>query len=146
MPRIRSVRPEFWTRRRLAAAPPAVRLVMLGLIQRADDEGRLEGDPVILRSQLFPAGGIEQVDFDGALEFLAVAGEVVLYAVGDAPYVAVPGWRDRNSWQFQQISKRQPSRLPPPPAAPTEPEEDVTAPESIKDDVKSAPGTLPEQA
>lgn len=147
MPRIRSLRPEFWTRRRLAAAAPAVRLVMVGLIQLADDEGRLEADPVILRSQLFAAGGIEQADFDRALAFLAEAGEIVLYEEDTAPYAAIPGWRDKNSWQYQQISKRQPSRLPPPPEPDSEgdPDRDATPSGDGRDDSGNLPGAIPEQ-
>src|SRR5262245_29540482 len=147
MPRIRSIRPEFWTRRKLAAAAPAVRLVMIGLIQLADDEGRLEGDPVILRSQLFPAGGIAQAEFERALEFLDAASEIVLYVVGDAPYAAIPGWRDKNSWQYQQISKRQTSRLPAPPAPDSgrDPDEDETPPGDGRSDSGNVPGTLPEK-
>ena len=129
MPRIRSIRPEFWTRRKLAAAAPAVRLVMVGVIQLADDEGRLEGDTVILRSQLFPAGGVTQAEFDRAVELLAALGEIVRYAVDDAPFIAIPGWQDRKSWQYQQISHPQHSRLPDPPPAKAR-----KTPEPSKDD------------
>jgi hypothetical protein len=119
---------------------------MVGLIQLADDEGRLEGDPVILRSQLFPAGGIAQAEFERALDFLDAAGEVVLYAVGDAPYAAIPGWRDKNSWQYQQISKRQSSRLPAPPDpdSGSDQNDDETPPGDGPEHSGNVPGTLPE--
>ncbi len=146
MPRIRSIRPEFWTRRKLAAASPEVRLVMIGVVQLADDEGRLEADAVILRSQLFPAGGIGQAEFNRALEFLASIGEIVSYEVDGAPYVCVPGWRDKKSWQYQQINKPQPSRLPAPlpEDSGNDPAEDGTPPGAVADDSESATGAAPE--
>jgi len=148
MPRIRSIRPEFWTRRKLAAASPEVRLVMVGLIQLADDEGRLEADPVILRSQLFPAGGIAQAEFNRALEFLASIGEIVSYEVDGAPYVCVPGWRDKKSWQYQQINKPQASRLPAPlpEDSGNDPAEDGTTPGAVADDSESDPEPAPERS
>jgi hypothetical protein len=148
MPRIRSIRPEFWTRRKLAAASPEVRLVMIGVVQLADDEGRLEADPVILRSQLFPAGGIGQAEFNRALEFLASIGEIVRYEVDGAPYVCVPGWRDKKSWQYQQINKSQPSRLPAPLAEDSgnDPAEDGTTPGAVSEDSASATGAVAESS
>jgi hypothetical protein len=148
MPRIRSIRPEFWTRRKLAAASPEVRLVMIGVIQLADDEGRLEADPVILRSQLFPAGGIGQAEFNRAIEYLASIDEIVVYEVDGAPYASIPGWRDKKSWQYQQISKAQPSRLPGPlpEDSGNDPAEDGTPPGADAEESESPPEPAPDRS
>lgn len=53
MPRIRTLKPEFWTDEKLAALPPVVRLVFLGLISLADDFGRVHDNVKAIDAALF---------------------------------------------------------------------------------------------
>lgn len=55
MPRIRSLKPEFWTDEKLAPLDPTTRLVFLGLISHADDAGRLVDSVKLLDGLIFPA-------------------------------------------------------------------------------------------
>ena len=53
MPRIRSIKPEFWTDEKMAPLTPTDRLVFLGLISNADDAGRLVDSVKMLDGILF---------------------------------------------------------------------------------------------
>lgn len=54
MPRIRSLKPEFWADEKLSLLDALTRLVFLGLISMADDAGRLVDNVKLLDGQLFP--------------------------------------------------------------------------------------------
>lgn len=55
MPRIRSVKPEFWTDERLVACTPLARLLYIGLNTYCDDYGRIVYSAVRLKLQILPA-------------------------------------------------------------------------------------------
>lgn len=54
MPRIRTLKPEFWADEKLSLLDPLTRLVFLGLVSMADDAGRLVDNVKLLDGQLFP--------------------------------------------------------------------------------------------
>lgn len=54
MPRIRTVKPEFWKSPKAARVSRDARLLFLGLLTEADDEGRLLASPKLLAGALFP--------------------------------------------------------------------------------------------
>lgn len=54
MPRIRSIKPEFWSDEKLARLSPITRLVFLGLIGQADDAGRLLDNTKVIDAFIFP--------------------------------------------------------------------------------------------
>lgn len=54
MPRIRTIKPEFWTDEKLSLLDPLTRLTFLGLISMADDAGRLVDNVKLLDGMLFP--------------------------------------------------------------------------------------------
>lgn len=53
MPRIRTLKPEFWQDEKLSTCDPLTRLVFLGLISLADDAGRLVDNLRLIDAQLF---------------------------------------------------------------------------------------------
>ena len=53
MPRRRLIRPDFWTDSRVSLLSRDERLLLIGMISHADDEGRLMGRPSYLRSVIF---------------------------------------------------------------------------------------------
>ncbi len=77
MPRIRSIKPDFWADDKLGPLDPLTRLVFLGLISLADDAGRLIDAAKLLDGQLFP---FTDDTCSVALERLAELGVVVRYA------------------------------------------------------------------
>lgn len=54
MPRIRTLKPEYWGDEKLGRLPPLHRLVFLGLISHADDAGRLVDNVKTIDGFLFP--------------------------------------------------------------------------------------------
>jgi hypothetical protein len=54
MPRIRTIKPEFWRNRQLANLPEFTRLVAIALLNIADDEGFFESDAMLIRGDVFP--------------------------------------------------------------------------------------------
>lgn len=114
MARIRSIRPEFWTRENHASLSPTARLVILGLISHADDAGRVEGSPVLLAQRLFPFQRQGQKALEKAIMELesTTPPEIIRYRVDGQAYIQLPGFRDPLSWQFQMIQHPSASRLP----------------------------------
>lgn len=106
MPRIRSIKPEFFQDEDLAKLPPLTRLVFVGLWCQADREGRLEDRPSRLKVQVAP---YDSVDMGAALDALIRAGFVVRYTVGGRSYLQI-----RTFLKHQRPHKtEQPSALPP---------------------------------
>jgi hypothetical protein len=54
MPRIRTIKPEFWSDEKLAPLEPIDRLAFLGLISMADDFGRVHGNVKVIDAFVFP--------------------------------------------------------------------------------------------
>ncbi len=54
MPRIRTIKPEFWRNRSLASLSPFTRLVAIAILNVADDDGYFEADPLLIRGDVFP--------------------------------------------------------------------------------------------
>ena len=52
--RIRTIKPEFWTSETIAPLPDAVKLLAIGLLNYADDEGYFWANPTLIRAALFP--------------------------------------------------------------------------------------------
>lgn len=114
MARIRSIRPEFWTRQNHRGLSPTARLVLLGLISHADDAGRVEACPRLLVQRLFPFGGVGERTMAASLSELAALSppEILPYTVNGQDYVELPGFRDAESWQYQMIQHPSKSRFP----------------------------------
>jgi hypothetical protein len=52
--RIRTIKPEFWSHPQLGRLPDHARLMAVGLITYADDEGYFSADPVLVRNAVRP--------------------------------------------------------------------------------------------
>lgn len=52
--RIRTIKPEFWKNEHLARLPEFTRLLAIGLLNYADDEGYFNANPSLIRGDLFP--------------------------------------------------------------------------------------------
>lgn len=52
--RIRTIKPEFWKHQRMAELPAETRLLALGLLNYADDEGYFDAHPALIRGELMP--------------------------------------------------------------------------------------------
>lgn len=110
MARIRSIKPEFWQDERLGEVSIAARLLFMGLTSHADDEGRLRGNNLLIRAQVFPYN--PDVDIEKALEELVRTRRIIRYVVDGERFIFV-----RNFAKHQRIDRPTKSAFPAPPEA-----------------------------
>jgi len=110
MARIRSLKPSFWTDERVIDCTRDARLLLLGMISHADDDGRLVGSGPALIGVVFPHDDVTVRQVERWRDELADVGLICVYAAGRGTYVSLPGWG-----KHQRIPKRYPSTLPTPP-------------------------------
>lgn len=108
MARKRMIDPDFWTDEALGTLPVHGRLLFMGLISNADDEGRLRGNPALVRSSVFPYDDFTSNDVAELLNGLESAGLIRQYEVDGQSYIDIP-----NFLKHQTINKPTPSKLPP---------------------------------
>jgi len=70
--RIRTVKPEFWQDEHLAACSPEARLLAIGLLNVADDQGYFNAHPALIRAAVFPFQN--GIDIPALLAELCAAG------------------------------------------------------------------------
>lgn len=113
MPRIRNLKPEFFTDAEMVELPPLHRLFFQGLWCWADREGRLEDRPKDLKVRILPA---DKCDAEAMLADLERAGRIVRYTVDGERFIQVC-----NFTKHQRCHKdEKPSRLPGPPETPSQ--------------------------
>jgi len=94
MPRIRYLKPEFFSDEDLAEFPFQTRLTFAGLWCWADKSGRLEDRPKFLKCQIFP---YDDVDMEGELQKLCqfkISGQPFIhrYETDGQRYISIPCW------------------------------------------------------
>lgn len=111
MPRIRSIKPEFFTSLTIADLTPEQRLTFIGLWTHSDDEGRCVDDARLIKAALWPLDDRTASDVEGDLKALTESSLILRYSLNQKRYLAVRGWSEH-----QKINRPTPSRLPPPSA------------------------------
>lgn len=92
MARIRTIKPEFWADEKLAPLSPIDRLVFLGLISQADDQGRLVDNVRLIDGLLFPETSDTSRE---SLETLARLKRVIRYTTASGQNVLqVAKWEE----------------------------------------------------
>jgi len=141
MPRRRMIDPDFWKDHYIATLTRDERLFLLGCMNNADDEGRLEGHPAYLKAAVFmydddiTSNKVSEI-LEATLIKMAKWPEsnpwrLERYQNSSADYLYFPLW-----YEHQAPSHPQPSRLPTPPSGPslTEPFTDQTRQEIYERD------------
>jgi hypothetical protein len=105
MPRIRSIKPEFWQDSRMANQPALVRLVFVCLWSMADDAGRMEGDALAVWR--FGSFREDSREVASALDTLRGLSRVLLYEVGGNPYIQIVNFN-----KHQRIDHASDSKYP----------------------------------
>lgn len=108
MPRIRSIKPEFWTSEQVMECSMNARLMFIGMWNFADDLGRLPYSPKSIKAQIFPSDDISLDTIRGMIKELSSNGLILIYYVEDKEYLQITGW------QHQRIDKPQPAKYPAP--------------------------------
>lgn len=103
MPRIRSIKPEFWTDGAIIALPFEARLFYIGMWNFACDRGHLSDDPLGLKLKILPA---DPVDGAELVDVLVGAGRVERVTLPDGRgFLSIPRFNDH-----QRIDTRWNSR------------------------------------
>lgn len=109
-PRIRTLKPETWADERISAMSRDARLLFVGMVTLADDEGRFRARRSELVGSLFPDDSDAYGLIDGWVNEIKRSGSIVFYVVDATPYGAFRHWK-----RHQRINRPTPSELPAPP-------------------------------
>ena len=89
----RIIKESAFTSEKIASLSDFEFRLWVGLITQADDAGRGDARPAIIKGRVFPLRErVATKDIDAALHALAAAGCVSLYTVGGKPYYEFQGW------------------------------------------------------
>lgn len=110
MARKRFLTPDIWSDAFFVKLSPQERLLFIGMITLADDEGRLRAEAAYLKGEIFPRDGLSDQEVAALRDRLARRKPSVhLYKVDGMSYVFLPKW-----CKYQAPSHPSPSRLPAP--------------------------------
>lgn len=110
MPRIRTIKPSIWPSASFVGMSRDARLLAIGLISFADDEGRFPATISAISGYVFPYDDLSPARVKGWLREVVDSGMVRIYEVDGRPYGQVPKFL-----KHQRINRPQPSQLPAPP-------------------------------
>lgn len=108
-PRIRSLKPEAWQDERIGALSRDARLLFVGLITMADDEGRLRAQPAMIIGHVYPWDEITLKQLAAWLAEIEAQRLIERYEIDGRPYIALRNWK-----RHQRINRPTPSELPAP--------------------------------
>jgi hypothetical protein len=106
-PRIRSIKPDIWRDPTFNDLPIQARLLFIGLISNADDQGRLSGSDRLLKGIVFPADTFPLKHFSRWLDAIHDSGMARRYTVAGKPYLDIPNWH-----RHQRVDKPNASTHP----------------------------------
>lgn len=113
MPRIRTIKPEFFRSDDVSALPLRARLTWIGLWTQCDDQGRMKDHVKLIKAGVWPLDPVSLADIEDDLRTLAAAGRIVRYQADGERYLAVTNWS-----RHQKINRPTVSHIPPPPNGP----------------------------
>lgn len=108
-PRIRTLKPECWHDERIGSITREARLLWVGIITLADDEGRFRALPQAILGHVFPYDEDASRRLGRWMTELEQAGLIVLYEREGIRYGLLPKWSEH-----QRINRGTPSVLPEP--------------------------------
>jgi hypothetical protein len=110
-PRIRTLKPEVWADEKIGQVSRDARLLFVGLITFADDDGRFRALHQAIVGHAFPYDQDAPRKLKGWLGELEQVSLIDLYEHAGTAYGLIPKFRDH-----QRISHPKESILPPPPS------------------------------
>lgn len=121
MPRIRTIKPEFFTSLTIADLTPEQRLTFIGLWTHADDAGRCVDDSRLIKAAVWPLDDRTAADIEIDLKALTESSLITRYTLNRKRYLAVTNWDEH-----QRINRPTPSKLPAPEEGDPTPPDPVT--------------------
>lgn len=110
MPRIRTLKPGFWSDAGVVGLSREARLLLVGLISMSDDEGRFVATPAAIRGYVYPFDNVTDAFVTRTRDEIAKAGIVFLYRADGLDLGVLP-----NFLRHQRVNRPTPSVIPPPP-------------------------------
>ncbi|MDE7406451.1 MAG: hypothetical protein K2M89_06235 [Clostridiales bacterium] len=111
MARKRMISPEIWESSSFSKLTDFAKLIFIGLISNADDEGKGKANPGYIRSKLFPNDEERRVtDIKKALSEIALTMSITFYEVNGDSLYHLTNWA-----RWQKIDRPTPSKFPNPP-------------------------------
>ena len=107
MARIRTIKPEIWTDEKLTECSLSARLLFIGMLNFADDNGNQAYSAKRIKMQVFPA---DSIDTQPLLNELLTQGVIIEYSVSDEKFLHIKGFRTH-----QVINRPSSTRIPQPP-------------------------------
>lgn len=109
----RMINTSIWRSKQVSNLSIEARLLFVGLITFGDDDGRLNGDPALLRSMVFSRDEkVTVTDVAKWLEEIVTLGLVLKYAANGDDYLVHPHW---GTYQTLRADRKKESNVPPPP-------------------------------
>lgn len=106
MARIRTIKPEFWQDEDLAMLDSDIRLLALGLLNHADDEGYFKAHHALIRAAVFPFTD-GSLNIQGMLNELSNIGYLRLFEGSDGKHYGVI----KNFAKHQKVNRPSPSKI-----------------------------------
>ena len=105
MARIRTIKPEFWTSEQIVECSPNARLMFIGLMNFADDNGVHPAKPMRIKMQVFPGDAFSSDDISSFISELDDAGLINTYEVDGEDFLQITGFSkhqkiDQPSYKF----------------------------------------------
>lgn len=100
----------MWSNENFAALPAMARLLQIGIINHADDQGRVKANPLYLAKEIFPYDRVTPANVAKWLDLIAANGTVTVYLVDGKQYAQLTKW-----WEYQSLQYAAPSEHPTPP-------------------------------
>lgn len=110
MPRIRTIKPEFWTNEQVIELSIAARLLFVGTWNFCDDQGVMPASLKALKAKVLPADDFSAADIQQLIDELLSQGLLGEFEAQDARWWYVTGWK------HQKIDRPTPSKYPEPPS------------------------------
>ena len=108
----RMIDASVWRSENFVSLPPMARLLMMGMITTADDQGRLQASPMFMRGDFFPGDDEATTkNIQAWLEMLNANKTIILYSVEGKQYAQFVNW-----WKYQNLQYAMPSKFPKPEA------------------------------
>lgn len=106
----RMIDTSLWQNEKFTRMPLGARMLQIGIITHADDQGRAKANPSFLRMQIFPDDeDITNADIQKWLGLMIKNGTIISYTVDEKQYVQLCNW-----WKYQSLQYAAPSQFPRP--------------------------------
>lgn len=106
MARIRTIKPEFWTDEDIASVSEPARLLAIGILNQADDEGFFKSNPMLLKAAVFPLCE-PSMSIQGMINELSNIGYIKLCVGSDGKQYGLV----RNFNNHQKVNRPSPSKI-----------------------------------